>query len=1064
MNCSRSMSISIHPIIISFKTGYFLTVVFLFLTASMSAIYAQTARVYEQQMMFKTYPYSDPDPVPEIGRIYPYFYFDGYTSTGLMQEWKMVVLENDYIKVFICPDIGGKIWGAVEKSTGKEFLYFNHVVKFRDVAMRGAWTSGGLEYNFGDIGHIPTCASPVDYITKENSDGSVSCVIGATDLPSGTKWNVEVFVYPDKAFFETKVRWFNNSSLPCTYYHWMNAAARADGNLEFIYPGNKKIGHGGEVGEWPREMGRDLNYYENNDFGIYKSYHVINSYSEFFGGYWHDDDFGFGHYSPYDDKPGKKLWIWGLSQQGMIWEDLLTDGDGQYIEFQAGKLFNQAAHNSTFTPFKHKEFTPHDSDVMHEIWFPLKGTGGMVAASPFGILNAEKEGNTVTVVIGALQHLNDRLIIKEGDKIISDTMVKLSPLESGTYKFTSSGEPFSVHVGTDKLMYSSNVDDVLVDRPVEPFKNFDWNSTFGLYTKALELEKQRRFSEALVTYGQVLELDAGFLPALNRAALGHYRRMDYIEAQEYINSALSINTYDAEANYLFGLINKKLGKTAQSKSGFSIAAGTPSYRSAAYTELARLFLKEKNYLKSLQYTDKALAYNILNLTAHQMKAILYRKTTQTEQAEEILAKLLKLNAVDHFVRFEQYLVDKSEAARDHFIKNIRNEIPAESFLELAVLYNELDCIEEAKQVLKLAPDHPVVHIWLASLDTANADNHIQKAVTASPYLVFPYRNETALVLERIVLGNNHWKLKYYLGLIYWNRGLDSKAKKLLDACGEEPDYAPFYLAKAKLISDTAKKRECLIKSASLDKNDWRAALALIDFYLENGEAEQAFSISERFKDLYPGQASIGLAFARSLMRLEKYEEAVEFLDGYTMLPFEGATVGRDIFHEACVRIAINASKSEEYYKVIEWVEKAREWPVNLGVGRPYDVDERIEDYMTAYAHEQLGNTRETKAFFNRVANYVHPDEIGENSKLYLQLAALKKTENIHQAKQLIIKFKKTSHKNRYVQWAIAKFNGDQSAVKLEKDVLQSKKILQPYDTAFVDKEFTLLLNLLNINF
>ena len=86
-----------------------------------------------------------------------------------------------------------------------------------------------------------------------------------------------------------------------------------------------------------------LEKYENNDFGIYKSYHVINSYSNFFGGYWHDDDFGFGHYSDYDDKPGKKIWIWGLSDQGMIWEDLLTDNNGQYIEYQAGKLFNQAA-------------------------------------------------------------------------------------------------------------------------------------------------------------------------------------------------------------------------------------------------------------------------------------------------------------------------------------------------------------------------------------------------------------------------------------------------------------------------------------------------------------------------------------------------------------------------------------------------------------------------------------------------------------------------------------------------------------------------------------------------
>ena len=142
----------------------FLGILILFTTTKY--IMAQQAKIYEEEMLFTTYPFSDPNPVPEISRIYPYYYFHGYTSHSEEQKWKMVILENDYIKVFVCPDIGGKIWGAIEKSTGKEFLYFNHVVKFRDVAMRGAWTSGGLEYNFGDIGHIPTCATPVDYYTR----------------------------------------------------------------------------------------------------------------------------------------------------------------------------------------------------------------------------------------------------------------------------------------------------------------------------------------------------------------------------------------------------------------------------------------------------------------------------------------------------------------------------------------------------------------------------------------------------------------------------------------------------------------------------------------------------------------------------------------------------------------------------------------------------------------------------------------------------------------------------------------------------------------------------------
>ena len=61
----------------------------------------------------------------------------------------------------------------------------------------------------------------------------------------------------------------------------------------------------------------------------------------------------------------------GLVTQGMIWEKLLTDTDGQYVEVQSGRLFNQAAEGSTFTPFKHKGFMPYATDVWTEYWFPV---------------------------------------------------------------------------------------------------------------------------------------------------------------------------------------------------------------------------------------------------------------------------------------------------------------------------------------------------------------------------------------------------------------------------------------------------------------------------------------------------------------------------------------------------------------------------------------------------------------------------------------------------------------------------------------------------------------------
>ena len=72
-------------------------------------------------------------------------------------------------------------------------------MKFREIAMRGPWTSGGIEFNFGDIGHTPTTSTSVDYLTRTNPDGSVSCIVGALDLPSRTEWRVEIRLPRDKA-------------------------------------------------------------------------------------------------------------------------------------------------------------------------------------------------------------------------------------------------------------------------------------------------------------------------------------------------------------------------------------------------------------------------------------------------------------------------------------------------------------------------------------------------------------------------------------------------------------------------------------------------------------------------------------------------------------------------------------------------------------------------------------------------------------------------------------------------------------------------------------------------
>ncbi|MCK5470060.1 MAG: DUF5107 domain-containing protein, partial [Cyclobacteriaceae bacterium] len=509
----------------------------------------QKATIAEEQKVLTTYPYSDPSPVPIVSdnpKIYPYNKFEGYSHQGKEESWKIVRLENDYIIVWVLPESGGKIWGAVEKSTGKEFIYRNEVMKFRNIAMRGPWTSGGIELNFGIIGHSPSTASKVDYLTRENEDGSVSCFVGNLDLASRTQWRVEVRLPADKAYFETNVLWYNPTSLNQSYYNWMTGAAVATEDLEFYCPGNLYLKHSGEPKTWPLDAeGRKISVYENNNFGPSKSYHVVGSYEDFFGGYYHNNHFGFGHWSAYEEMPGQKLWLWALSRQGGIWEDLLTDTDGQYIEFQAGRLFNQFSRGKHKNPNRQVGFSPYLSDRWEEIWFPIKEIGGMTTSSRYGVLNLTDKNDNLTIGINALQNLNDTLYIKVGNAITSKELLKMNPMDVFTKSFPKkSGSDFEIVVGDKKLYYTSKQDSLIIKRPFEISRELQISNRQQLVNDGEDAMNFRAYEKAFRIFSELLDKDGSDKEALLALSELHFRRGEYNKSLHFSSLALMQNTYD----------------------------------------------------------------------------------------------------------------------------------------------------------------------------------------------------------------------------------------------------------------------------------------------------------------------------------------------------------------------------------------------------------------------------------------------------------------------------------------------------------------------------------------
>lgn len=1030
----------------------------------------QQAVVTETLQTVKTYPFSDPDPVADPSDLfYPYFRFDGFSAKGIDKEWKVVTLENDYIRLTLFPEIGGKIWGAVDKTSGKEFIYNNHVVKFRDIAMRGPWTSGGIEFNFGIIGHAPTSSTPVDYLTQQKNDGSVSCYVSSYDLVTRTFWTVEVNLPKDKAYFTTTTTWHNGSSIDQPYYQWMNAGYRAAGNAQFCYPGTNYIGHGGELHSFPLdEQGRDISWYEKNDFGNSKSYHVLGKYNDFYGAYWHDDDFGSIHHADYDEKLGMKIFLWGLSREGGIWEDLLTDTDGQYIELQSGRMYNQPASNSGFTPYKHTAFGPQATDRWTEYWFPVKGIKGVSKAGRVGALNVLREDGYLKLYFSPLQQLSTTLKLYDGD----GKEVHSFPLACGVLETWKDSIPLNgavargnlkVVVGEDLLVYSEVPSDNITSRPKQLPADFDWNSVYGLYTQGEQWMNQKVYDKAERYLAASLKADPYFLPALTSLASLYYRQGRYEEALAHCRTALGINTYQGETNYLYGLCNMALGNNTDAKDGFSVASYSPSVRSAAYEKLAEMYLIDRNWTKAEQYALKSKEFNKRNLSADQVLMVVYRKTARLPEAKALIDPLLEELPLYHAARFEQlYQGDGSGHPIDDFQSLIRNELPFETYMELAEWYESVGCTEEALSLLSCAGNYPVALYKQAYLlhRTGNDDESLrvlQRANEASPEMVFPFRPGSLKALEWAATVRPDWKISYYKGLIYWANQNREKALSLFNDCGET-GYAPFYLGRASLKSGEERLVD-LLKAEQVGMS-WRTGFALINQYTANNQWQQAVETGKKYIKKYPSNYYIGLKYAKALCETGQYQPCISLLNKMQVLPNEGSYAGRAVYRAANLYQAMEQLSRKNYRQVMRNVEASKEWPENLGVGKPYDdmIDSRLEDYLEAKALTGQGDNQKAATLLSSVAGYKTSRSRFGSGNLLTALALRELGKEV-EADRMVASWETDFPENRITQWCAAVYRGEMEKASGMLKSRNEQADTTPWETSFRDSNFDLIVRL-----
>ncbi len=222
---------------------------------------------------------------------------DKLTDVRENKAYKALYLENDCIRICVLPEVGGRIFSALDKTNNYDFFYRQHVIKPALIGMLGAWISGGVEWNFPHH-HRATSFMPVDYTLTENKDGSKTIWVRETEIRHRTKWAVGLTLHPDRSYIEATVRLFNRTPFVHSMLYWANVAVHASEDYQIIFPPSTEFAafHGkNQFSHWPisTEVFNRVDYTRGVDVSWYKNHPARTSFfawdceEDFLAGYDH---------------------------------------------------------------------------------------------------------------------------------------------------------------------------------------------------------------------------------------------------------------------------------------------------------------------------------------------------------------------------------------------------------------------------------------------------------------------------------------------------------------------------------------------------------------------------------------------------------------------------------------------------------------------------------------------------------------------------------------------------------------------------------------------------------
>ncbi|RXZ82193.1 DUF5107 domain-containing protein [Paenibacillaceae bacterium] len=946
-------------------------------------------RIWEEEVSIPTYGIGAPDRNPMFlekrvyqgssGRVYPHPVIDKIEDEKHDQNYRMVILENEYVRIELMPELGGRIYRAIDKTNQYDFVYYNRVIKPALVGLAGPWISGGIEFNWPQH-HRPNTYGPVEYRLEEGKDGSATLWVSEIDRMYGTKMTAGFTLYPGKAYLEISAQLYNRTALPQTFLWWANPAVAVNDHTQSVFPPDVTavFDHGKrEVSRFPIATGTyyKMDYSAGVDISRYRnipvptSYMVYKSDYNFVGGYDHNVQAGLLHVANRHISPGKKQWTWGDGEFGQAWDRNLTDEDGPYIELMTGVYTDNQPDFTWLQPYEEKTFKQY--------FMPYKEVGVVKNASIDAAVNLELDeaARQVTVLAYATSVFPQAVVeLRSKGHVYVQETVELSP--TATFKsIVALREEDQYHdlvltvrdeTGRVLIAYQpakpslEQVPDAATPLPAPS----ELHTNEKLYLAGLHLEQYRHATfEPEDYYQEGLKRDPSDIRINVAYGTLLLRRGQFAVAEEHFRTAVmsltwrNPNPYDSEALYQLGVALKLQGKLNDAYAALHKAVWSAAWQDAGYFSLAQISCESGAYTAALDEVERGLIRNSRNYKARHLRAALLRKLGRPAEAVAYASETLQLDVADFGAAFERSLA--LELQGDHeAAANALAELARlmrgdhHNALNLAADYAGSGLFEEAIAVLeklgmtKGGNVYPMVHYALAYLHEkagrpdAAADCRAA-GNKAAPDYCFPNSVFELLVLEGVLKQDEQDdKAHYYLGNWQYDKKRYAEAISHWEASRAANDsfatvHRNLALAYYNKSGDAEQALQSFEKAVACNPEDARVFYERDQLYKKIGWApEQRFDVLARNKSLVERRDDLYLEYVALLNDLGRHEEAAAALASRLFHPWEGGegkTTGQHVLSR--VEWAKQCMNEGEFAKANELLHEALHYPDNLGEGK-----------------------------------------------------------------------------------------------------------------------------------